>query len=177
MTKKFRLLLLDACVVIELFKRGIWEDVLDRCEIHLARTVVDEAHFYEDDLGERHYFDLLEYEADGKIAVFDVPLTEIRNFLSRFGPSYMESLHDGEAESLAYLFNSSEPCLICSADKIVYRVLGNTNKGEQGISLQEILEQVGLGRKLSKPFGKQYREYWTGKGMQEGLRDQGWQGL
>ena len=41
--KKLKLLLLDANVVIELFEKGIWEKVVERCEIYLAGTVVDEA--------------------------------------------------------------------------------------------------------------------------------------
>lgn len=106
MTKKFRLLLLDACVIIELFKRGIWEAVLERCDVHLARTVLEEAHFYDDDLGERHDFDLSVYETDGRITVFEVPLADIGQFCSQFGPSYLEVLDAGEAESLAYLFLS-----------------------------------------------------------------------
>ncbi len=39
--KKFRLLLLDANIVIELFGQGIWDRVIDLCDIHLARTVAE----------------------------------------------------------------------------------------------------------------------------------------
>lgn len=45
--KKFRLLLLDADVVIELFRLGLWDGIVERCDVHLARIVVeDEAQFY-----------------------------------------------------------------------------------------------------------------------------------
>ena len=64
--------------------------------------------------------------------------------------------------------------LISSADKIVYRVLGNLNRAEQGISLQEVLQQVGLGRPLPHEFSKGYREYWTGRGSQERIQGLGW---
>ncbi len=41
-----RLLLLDANVVIELFRLGIWGRVIERCRIFVARTIVEvEAHF------------------------------------------------------------------------------------------------------------------------------------
>ena len=42
--KKFRLLLLDANVVIELFRHGIWARVIETCEVYLSRTVVPVTH-------------------------------------------------------------------------------------------------------------------------------------
>lgn len=170
MAKKFRLLLLDANVVIEAFRMGIWDQLVDRCDIHLARTVVDkEAHFYEDDSGDRHHFDLREYEAKGTITVFDVQFAEVDAFRKLFGPVYFEKLDQGEAESMAFLFaHPSQEWLICSADKIVYRVLGSTRRGDQGISLEEILQQIGLGRPVDRMFSHNYREQWTRKGFEEG---------
>jgi hypothetical protein len=82
---------------------------------------------------------------------------------------YFEKLDPGETESLAYLLRQSDECWICSADKIVYRVLGNLGRSEQGVSLEEVLNEVGLGRKLSGGFTRAYREEWTRKGFQEGL--------
>ena len=81
----------------------------------------------------------------------------------------MEKLDDGETESLAQLINSKEQYLICSADKIVFRILGNLNRSEQGISLEEILQRVGLGVALPRPFTKSYQKEYTGKGFTEGL--------
>lgn len=173
--KKFQLLLLDANIVIELFRQGIWDKVVDLRDIHLARTVAqEEAHFYKDENGERHDFDLRPYAKDERITVFDVLLSELSGFLSHFGPTYLEKLDPGEAESLVYLLNSTEPCLICSADKIVYRVLGNINRGEQGISLEEILQKIGLGRPLKHHFSKAYHRYWTKQGSQERIQGTGW---
>lgn len=168
--KKFRLLLLDANIVIELFRQGIWEKLIDSCDIHLSRTVAkDEAQFYEDPQGEKQYFDLNQDIAAGKITIFDVLPSKLVTFRSQFDDTYLERLDTGEAESLAYLMNSSEPYLICSADSIVYKVLGNLNRREQGIALEEILQQVGLTRKVSWQFSKRFREKWTQEGFQEQL--------
>ena len=168
--KKFRLLLLDTNVVMELFRQGIWPQFIDLCDVHLSRTVVEqEAQFYEDDEGEKHYFDLQQDVASGKVAVFDVIPSRVQAFASQFDSTYLERLDPGEAESLAYLMGSSDPCLICSSDSIVYRILGNTQKSDRGLSLAEILEQVGLGRQLSLQFTKEWRERWTKKGFAEKL--------
>ncbi len=39
--KKFRLLLLDAGIVIEVFRLGKWDQLLDACDIYLARTITE----------------------------------------------------------------------------------------------------------------------------------------
>jgi len=175
MTNRSRLLLLDANVVIEMFRQGIWDKAIERCDVHLARTVAEvEAHFYEDEHEERVDFDLGPYADDGRITVFDVTPSELAAFCSEFDPLYLDSLDAGEAESLAHLVTRAESYLISSADKIVYRVLGNLNRAEQGISLQEILQQIGLGRPLPHAFSKGYREYWTGRGSQERIQGLGW---
>jgi len=168
--KRFRLLLLDANIVIELFRQGIWDRLIEVCDVHLSRTVAEtEAHFYEDDAGEKQYFDLATDDEAGRITVFEVLTPDLQRFRSRFDPSYFERLDAGEAESLAFLMNSDDPYQMCSADSIVYKVLGNLDRSEQGISLEEVLQQTGLGRPLTWQFTRDFREKWTRKGFEEGL--------
>jgi hypothetical protein len=167
--KKFRLLLLDANVVIEISRHDLWDQVVAKCDIHLAQTVIDEAQFYDDDNGRRHYIDLSPYISAKTIQPVELTPSQMAGFRAQFSPVYFEKLDPGETESLAYLLGQSEECLICSADKIVYRVLGCLSRSEQGVSLDEVLGQVGLGRRLGREFTKAYREEWTKKGFQEGL--------
>ena len=82
-------------------------------------------------------------------------------------------LDDGEAESLAYMVRQSTDFLISSGDAIVYRVLGNLHRGEQGISLEEILQKLGLGRSLQNPCTKRFREQYTRQGQQDMVRGRG----
>ena len=167
--KKFRLLLLDANVVIEIARQGLWEQMVAKCDIHLAQTVLDESQFYADDQGNRHYIDLTSYVSAKSITLFDLKPSQMQAFCGHFDSVYLEKLDPGEAESLAYLFTQSDECKICSADKIVFRVLGSLNRPDQGVSLDEILGQIGLGRRLEREFTKAYKEEWTQKGFQEGL--------
>jgi hypothetical protein len=88
--KRLSCLLLDANVVIHLFKLKIWDRLVDQCDVHLARTVMGESHFYEDDRGQRVDFDLGTYEQAGTITVFEVSLTDIRVFRDRFDPTYLD---------------------------------------------------------------------------------------
>jgi hypothetical protein len=171
--KKLTFLLLDANVVIFLFKVGIWDALVAECDIRLARTVMREAHFYEDDRGARVDFDLAPYERDGRIAVFEVPLPEITAFREDFDASYLERLDPGETESLACLTKASTESQLCSGDSIVFRVLGNLDRGERGVSLEEVLRTLGRSRALPRQFTKAFREQWTARGVEERLRGTG----
>ena len=168
MAKKFRLLLLDANIVIKLFAMGLWDRLLEHCDVHLSRTIATvEAHFFEDDEGQRHDFDLSGYETSGAITVFDVTLAQNAELTKHFDAAYLERFDPGEREALAHLVTSSEQYVICSADSIVFKVLGFLQRGEQGISLEEILQKTGFARQMEWQFTKAFREKYT----QDGFRD------
>jgi hypothetical protein len=167
--KKFRLLLLDANIVIEIARHGVWDQFVARCDVHLARTVIDEAQFFVDVNGDRQQIDLAPLINAKTITVFDLAPSELTGLRAKFDPVYFEKLDAGETESLGYLLKQADECQICSADKIVYRVLGNLRRAEQGVSLEEVLNLIGLGRKLGREFSKAYRDEWTQKGFREGL--------
>lgn len=175
MTKKFPLLLLDADVVIELHCLGIWDQVVERCDVHVARSIAnDEALYFKDEQGGDCRIDLSSFEGERKITVFDVAIAELERIKGQFDPTYLERFHSGETESFVCLLNSAETCLICSGDKIVYKVLGNLNRGEQGISVEELLQGIGLGCTTRHQFTRQYRQHSTKKGGQERIQDRGY---
>jgi len=166
-------LLLDANIVIYLFKCGAWQPLVARTKLQLARTVVAEARFYLDDSGARVEIDLDSYVKSGAIEIVDVALAELREFFALFEPSYAEKLDAGEAESLAYLLAAPLEMRICSADAIVFRVLGNLDRGEQGASLEEVLKDAGLARKLPTQFGRKFRMDYNARGVAERLQGRG----
>jgi hypothetical protein len=159
--------LLDANVVIELHRLGLWNAVLERCEVILARTVIDESQFYageEEDVA-------IDWGPDlPKIVVVDLEASEIKRFRDRFSPLFLEKLDAGETESLAFLTSTDEPGFICSSDAIVFRVLGALRMGEQGISMEEVLQQIGLSRQVLRQFSKSFRDLYTRRGFEDGFR-------
>ena len=169
--KKFSLLLLDANVVIRLFELGIWDRILDACDVHLTRIVAEkEADFFVDGSEVRRPIDLGPSEQDGRITVHEIPASKVAEFRSRFTDPILDRLDDGETESLALLVESDKRFLICSSDAIVFRVLGALCIGEQGLSLEEILQRIGLNRKLKWQFSKAFRLRFTNQGFDEGIR-------
>ena len=169
--KKFRLLLLDANIVIQLFEQELWSPFLERCDVMLSRIVVEqEANFFEKDDGTRIHIDLSEDVTAGRITVVDAPLTQVNDFKTKFAPTYLERFDPGELESLVFLVNSKDDCLISSADSIVYRVLGCLDRSDQGVSLEEVLNKIGLDRKLPPHYGRGFREHWTAMGARDRIQ-------
>ena len=83
-------------------------------------------------------------------------------------------IHDGEMESLAFLCKCSEDWKLCAADGAVFRVLGFSHRADQGISLEEILEKIGLSQsKLEEKYTKKFREKWTHRGKVDFIQGQG----
>jgi len=169
-TKSIRLLLLDANVVLELHRLGLWSGVVERCEVLLARTVLDESKYFEKDDGNQERIELGREIETGRIKIVDVPLAALNSFQQRFRATFLERLDPGELESLAHLVEIDRGCSISSADAIVWRTLGALRLGDQGASLEEILGRIGQTRKLAEHFTKRSRELWTKKGFDEGLR-------
>jgi hypothetical protein len=170
MTKRLKLLLLDAGVVIHLHELGLWAAFTEQCDVHLTRTVADVEVRYCDRPDSRVDIDLSPDRASGRITVADVDASVLNQFLDQFDPVYMEGLDPGEREALAFLVAAPQEYLISSGDKIVYRVLGRLQRAEQGLSLEEALAKIGLGRHVAYPYSRAFRERWTKQGQQDMIR-------
>lgn len=167
--KKFQFLLLDAGPIIKLFELDLWGEFVSRCDVTVCRTVAEEAKWasqeFEDvriDLGQ-----------DERIQMVDAPLSVIQAFHSRFDASYKAIIHDGEKETLAFLSNSSQPWRLCSSDAAVFRVLGLLGNGERGISLEELLNDIGLGRALEWEYSACFRRKYTALGQTDAIQGTG----
>lgn len=171
---KLKLLILDANVVIYLFENGLWQKVLAQCEIHLSRIVAeDEVRYYHGREADK-LIDLSDDITQGRLHLFDLSPTELKQFVDQFDPLYVDRLDPGESESLAFLILAREEYLISSGDAIVYKVLGNLNRGHQGISMEEVLQQIGMTRsKIPRQYSKQFREVTTREGEQDSIRGRG----
>lgn len=167
--KRFPCLILDANIVIWLFAQGLWNAVVERCELILCQTVVDEADYFQDGTGTERAIDLQPDIASGHIKVISFSSGDVAAFRARFDPVYVQKLDDGETESLCYCLEQGEPHRLCSADAIVFKVLSLMDRSEQGVSLEEVLRTAGLSRVLPRQFTKAFREQNQSRGLQDRL--------
>jgi hypothetical protein len=141
--KKFQFLLLDAGPIIKLFSLGIWDEFIGRCDVNVSRIIAEDQALYTED-GLKH-IDLAPYDQQGRIKVLDINASAVKAFYDESGLLRKYDVHDGEKETLAFLCTSSENWRVCSADRVVFTILGRVNRANQGISLEEILEAIGIG--------------------------------
>ena len=170
--KRFQFLLLDAGPIIKLFELGIWDKFIEKCNVTVSRTVADEARYASQEF-EDVCIDLEPYEQQGLIRFIDLDSSAVKVFQDKFSSRYKVDIHAGEKETLAYLCQSSEAWLLCTADKAGYRVLGLLGRAEQGVSLEEVLRKIGLLRNLKWEYTKKFREKYTRVGRIDSIQDQG----
>ena len=170
--KRFPFLLLDAGPIIKLFQLGIWNEFITKCDVAIARTVAEQAQYASQEF-EDVCINLDSDEEKGLIKIIDVELSKVKAFHEKFDLQYKVIIHPGEKETLAFLYNTSESWRVCAADGAVFRVLGLFGRTEQGISLEEVLEQIGLSQKLEWKYTKKFREKHTRLGQIDSIQNKG----
>jgi len=180
--KRFPFLLLDAGPIIKLFSLGIWDEFIKSCDVTISRIIAEDQALYTED-GEKS-IDLKPYEEKNLIKILDTNISIVKRFVDKFDPLYKPDIHDGEKETLAFLYESSENWLVCSADHVVFKILGLFGKGDQGISLEEVLTKIGLGSivkwqkvtpqdKHNWPYTKKFHEKYTHLGQVDFIQGKG----
>lgn len=165
---KSPLVILDAGIIIEAFRSNSWVALLSRYSVVVSRTVMAEVMYYKTPVGQKIPIDLGPFEAAGTITVIDVAAGDLATFLAGFDPMYVERLHDGELESLCYLLQKADPSAqICSADSIVYKVLGKLRASHRGVSLEEMLAAISVSRRLEEKYSKGFRERYSSQGLSD----------
>ncbi len=167
--KKFRFLLLDAGPIIKLFSLGIWDDFIKHCDVTVSRIIADDEALYTEDGMQQ--IDLKPYEDRSLVTIIDTDSSSVKHFYEAFDLRYQANIHDGEKEMLAFLHQSRQIWLVCSSDGAVFRVLGLLGKAEQGMSLEEILDEIGLSRNLEWQYTKKFREKYTRLGQIDSIQN------
>jgi hypothetical protein len=170
--KEFRFLLLDAGPIIKLFRFGLWDDFIEKCDVTICSTVAHQSKWTSQENTDT-CIDLEPYNQANRIRLVDVELSAVEAFYEKFDLSYKADLHPGEKETLAFLDSSSEPWLVCAADGAVFRALGLLGKGEQGVSLEKVLAEIGLGRELEWQYTERFRQKYTSLGQMDCIQGGG----
>ena len=172
--KKLKLLLLDAGPIIALYRLNLWEQIIERCEISITRTIAEAEALYSPGEYEDIKIDLKPFHEKGQINIIDCDYSIVRDFLEKFDNSYQQNIHPRELESLAFMDSSNDSWTLCSADASVFKVLGILGRTEQGISLEELLDKIGLSKKLNVwKYTKKFRLHYSKLGQQDSIQNRG----
>lgn len=145
------LVLLDADVVIEAFRLGIWESLTTKVDVYVASSVAGEAgHYFDPETGARKTINL-QAEADaGRITIGEGDAIQMSRVDNTCRP-FLLDLHIGELESIALV--QTEGLDFCTADHAAARAMAVLDLSEKAMSLEGILKKNGLTPKVRiKPY-------------------------
>jgi hypothetical protein len=173
--KKPTSLLLDAGPIIKLFELSIWDKFIERCDVGISRTVAEDEVVFAGKEYFKEYIDfgLKAWEEKGLIKIIEAEPSDVKVFYEKHSLKGKYRIDPGEEETLAFLHKCSKDWKLCSADGPVFSVLGFLGRTEQGISLEEILEKIGLSQSnLEWRYTKKFREKYNLLGQRDFVQDQ-----
>jgi predicted nucleic acid-binding protein len=135
------LLLLDADVIIDLHKLGLWEKITERNKVYIPSTIIQEVEYYDDELG-RQYLNLKENVGKTIQEVSATP-KEIAQLKNRLSQPDKESLDPGESEAITILDKNCD-MVFCSSDQLAIISIVLLNMEARVISLERLLKGSGL---------------------------------
>jgi hypothetical protein len=160
---QLNIVLLDADVIIDLHRFGVWEQIIKKNRIIIPSTILrQEVYFFEDDHGRRHNIDLLK-DAGIKFQEVSIEATTIREFIKQFERNIQEELHPGELEALSIIQNEKD-YRFCTSDKVAIKALALVGSSTQGISYEELLKTSGLTKKLERKHTDTYFKNYLREG-------------
>lgn len=153
------LLLLDADVIIDLHKLGLWKQITKNHQINIPSIILHrEVYFYEDDSGTRHNI-TLDNEIGVTVNELSCSAEELLSFKGNFDRVFQEELHNGEKEALI-LLQKQEDLLLCTCDYAAIKALALLDLSDKGISFENLLKKSGINKKLEyKHSEKRFRKY------------------
>lgn len=168
--------LLDANIIIESHKVGVWERLIDRVEIVVSSIVAHkESLFYSEK--ERRIpepINLNRLIQDGKIKEISATSEEMANFLNYFDRVFVFGLDEGEIESLALIKSGKlQETLFCSSDGPAIQALAMIGHSNAGISMETLLKITGLQKDLEYQFGDEFFKKQITKGSENYIQGVG----
>jgi len=151
--KKFRLLILDANVIIEVHKHGFWSSLINQFDIHINSIVIhNEAHFYEDDQGQRHDINLETDVKSKKVTEIEATPEQISALTDLVNENLLNRIDAGEQEALALLLSGDDnDYKYCAGDTRAIKALASLSLATHGVSLEEVLTSIGQKNKFPHP--------------------------
>jgi predicted nucleic acid-binding protein len=167
---KSNLVILDANVIIEAFRGDFWNSLISRYKIHISSIVLhSEVYHYEDKEGQKIPIDLTTYIQSGRAIEISASVPEIASLENQVNPNFLERIDDGEKETLALLLTGRfDDFLYCTGDTRAIKALASLGLGASGISLEELLTQIGQKKKVPhSSYTKSAFDLKKAQGLQE----------
>ena len=141
MTKKgttLKCVLLDANIIIEAYKLGIWEELIERVEFTVSSIVAnDEVLFFSKQENKIPTpINLRSLIEEGKINELSATQEEMTSFMEIFDSVFSQRLDPGELESLSLIeTGKAGDSMFCTSDAPAIKALAMMGRSDAGISM------------------------------------------
>jgi hypothetical protein len=151
--------LLDANIVIESHKLGIWDQLKVSYKLTLPAIVRRGEVLYCFIDGRKVAINLENQVVNKEIDELEATAQEVGALFRIFESWFLETLDPGETEALALLEtrNLSE-FVFCTSDAPAIKALVMLGKSSSGVSLETLLAKIGLTKNLQKQFSEPFFE-------------------
>ena len=166
-------ILLDANVIFEAHRQGIWESLLQKARIAVPSIIArDEALFVE--IGRTTLPLNLRQDIDsGRLEELSAEASEMSGVQGLFDRTFVDGLHEGELEALAITHRSEEEILFCSADQMAIQALAMMDRADRGVSFEVLLRKAGLWRKMERRFTEAFFREHIERGKTKYIKGEG----
>lgn len=170
---KSRLIILDADVIIDSLKLGLWKSLINNYQVHVPAMVVHkEVYYYTDEKGDELPVNLNDYVAKNQIVMLEAEISDFQNFNEHVRAEYTDRRVDpGEKEAMVLLMSGRyDDYKFCTGDQAAIKVLSAIGLRQSGVSLEKLLKDIGQKNKVKKirnNFTEQTFQYWSNRGLQE----------
>jgi hypothetical protein len=142
--------LLDANIIIELHRLGVWHQILVQCQVFTTDCIAHNESLYYSAKNTNIPIDLGKNIDDGSLTIIEATIEDIASLEDIYDADFLQSLHDGEKEALAVIATGKHrDSLFCTADGPAIKALVMLNKGQIGISLEDLLTKNGFTKQVS----------------------------
>lgn len=140
-----KLLLLDADVVIDLHTLGLFDRIDKGFEIHITKTVLDEASYFKIG-GARTKIDIR-----NRVTVIENVAVEHLQTVRKEAKEARLGIDPGEMEAIAYLMQEDEGLIFCTCDQAAIKLLAFMNLEGRSVSFEKALRATGYQKKNLYP--------------------------
>jgi|ERR1700675_48728 len=164
---KPRSVLLDANVIIESYAIGVWNSLMLSLDIAVPSIITRQEAKYFIVAGKYNPIQLAPLIANNQLRELAADTRELSELINNFGFLFSQSIDAGEHEALAlFLAGRCAGHHFCTADAAPIQSLAMLDMSDCGISLEELLQSIGI----AKPLDKQFRKSFFEQQIMEGKR-------
>jgi hypothetical protein len=177
--EKPKCVLLDANVIIEAYKLGVWNNLLQCTEIIVPSIVArQEALFFKKNEGRvPKPIQLKRLIRKGLISEMVATSAEMVSLQEVFDSVFIHTLHDGELEALALILaDRVGDALFCTSDASPICALAMIGASDLGISMEELLQIKRLQKPLEWQFSEKFFQIHVTAGKENRITGRGLRG-